>query len=100
GLDHLERVEALETARTRKPADVDARHPTVGNLPPDFVAPEARRKTFRHRRERMILYQAMIWLSNSTIIKLRDQLRDRGRRPSVAMEEPAEADTKLLLAEY
>jgi tellurite resistance protein len=48
----------------------------------------------------MILYCDMIWLSNSTIIKLRDQLRDRGRRPSVAMEEPGEADTKLMLAEF
>src|SRR5262249_54338168 len=47
-LDHLERVKALEASWTGEPTDVDARHSAVGDLPPDFVAPEARRKTFRH----------------------------------------------------
>ena len=27
----------------------------------------------------------MIWLSNSTVARLRDQLRARGRRPSIAL---------------
>jgi uncharacterized tellurite resistance protein B-like protein len=30
----------------------------------------------------------MIWLSNSTLFRLRDQLQDRGRRPSIAAPEP------------
>lgn len=30
----------------------------------------------------------MIWLSNSTLARLRDQLRDRGQRPSIAAPEP------------
>src|SRR5579863_9360762 len=28
----------------------------------------------------------MIWLSNSTIARLRDQLRTKGQRPSIAMD--------------
>jgi tellurite resistance protein len=35
----------------------------------------------------------MIWLSNSTIARLRDQLQQRGRRPSIAVPDPnASAD--------
>jgi uncharacterized tellurite resistance protein B-like protein len=49
----------------------------------------------------------MIWLSNSTLQKLRDQLKKRGLRPSIALS-PAEgggpasqdAETMLALAEY
>lgn len=51
----------------------------------------------------MILYHPMIWLSSSTIGRLRDQLRERGRRPSVALPAGVAADaaqTMQLLAEY
>jgi uncharacterized tellurite resistance protein B-like protein len=49
----------------------------------------------------------MIWLSNSTLQKLRDQLKKRGQRPSVALP-PSEgggppsqdAEAMLALAEY
>jgi tellurite resistance protein len=47
----------------------------------------------------------MIWLSNSTIARLRDQLRTRGQRPSVALSdisklEPEEAELAVVSAEY
>jgi hypothetical protein len=47
----------------------------------------------------------MIWLSNSTIARLRDQLRTRGQRPSVAMGDmsklaPDEAELAMVSAEY
>jgi tellurite resistance protein len=46
----------------------------------------------------------MIWLSNSTLARLRDQLRTRGQRPSVAVPEPNMAPEALELrnvtAEY
>jgi uncharacterized tellurite resistance protein B-like protein len=42
----------------------------------------------------------MIWLSNSTLARLRDQLLDSGRRPSVAAGTPAEAHAKWLATEY
>jgi tellurite resistance protein len=46
----------------------------------------------------------MIWLSNSTLARLRDQLRARGRRPSVAATDPnmSPEDVELLnlVAEY
>jgi uncharacterized tellurite resistance protein B-like protein len=47
----------------------------------------------------------MIWLSNSTIARLRDQLRTRGQRPSVALtdvstQDPQEAELAVVSAEY
>jgi uncharacterized tellurite resistance protein B-like protein len=46
----------------------------------------------------------MIWLSTSTIARLRDQLRTRGQRPSVALGEgkqtPEEAELATMKAEY
>jgi uncharacterized tellurite resistance protein B-like protein len=45
----------------------------------------------------------MFWLSTSTLTRLRDQLRARGERPSVALAPGVAADvaeTMLLLAEY
>jgi tellurite resistance protein len=45
----------------------------------------------------------MIWLSNSTLGRLRDQLRDRGQRPSIVMPAGVTkdvAETMQLLAEY
>ena len=47
----------------------------------------------------------MIWLSNSTIARLRDQLRTRGQRPSVALSNastlgPEEAELAVVSAEY
>jgi uncharacterized tellurite resistance protein B-like protein len=45
----------------------------------------------------------MIWLSNSTLQKLRDQLKKRGLRPSVAFDPSAssdEAEAKIVAAEY
>jgi tellurite resistance protein len=46
----------------------------------------------------------MIWLSNSTLARLRDQLRARGQRPSVAATDPnmSPEDVELLnlVAEY
>jgi uncharacterized tellurite resistance protein B-like protein len=46
----------------------------------------------------------MIWLSTSTIARLRDQLRTRGQRPSVALgdgkQTPEEAELATITAEY
>ncbi len=51
----------------------------------------------------------MIWLSNSTIARLRDQLRTRGQRPSVAVNvalsdvstlDPQDAELAIVSAEY
>jgi tellurite resistance protein len=47
----------------------------------------------------------MIWLSNSTIARLRDQLRTRGQRPSVALGDtsqltPEDAELAVVSAEY
>ena len=47
----------------------------------------------------------MIWLSNSTIARLRDQLRTRGQRPSIALTdastlEPQDAELAVVSAEY
>ena len=45
----------------------------------------------------------MIWLSSSTIIRLRDQLRDRGQRASIVLTPNVGSDvaeTMQLLAEY
>jgi tellurite resistance protein len=46
----------------------------------------------------------MIWLSNSTIARLRDQLRTRGQRPSVAIGAapltPDQAEQATVAAEY
>ena len=46
----------------------------------------------------------MIWLSTSTIARLRDQLRTRGQRPSVAIGDapltPDEAELATIAAEY
>ncbi len=46
----------------------------------------------------------MIWLSNSTLQRLRDQLRKRGQRPSVALPGPPlsgdAAQAMLAVAEY
>jgi len=47
----------------------------------------------------------MIWLSNSTIARLRDQLRTRGQRPSVALGdmskmEPEAAELAVVSSEY
>ncbi len=46
----------------------------------------------------------MTWLSNSTIARLRDQLRTRGQRPSVVLPganvTPDVAETMQLVAEY
>ncbi len=47
----------------------------------------------------------MIWLSNSTIARLRDQLRTRGQRPSIALSdastlEPQDAELAVVSAEY
>jgi uncharacterized tellurite resistance protein B-like protein len=47
----------------------------------------------------------MIWLSNSTIARLRDQLRTRGQRPSVVVGdvsalEPEAAELAVVSAEY
>jgi tellurite resistance protein len=47
----------------------------------------------------------MIWLSNSTVARLRDQLRKRGQRPSLALGdvsnlEPEAAELAVLSAEY
>jgi len=48
----------------------------------------------------------MIWLSNSTLQRLRDQLRERGQRPSIAMTtggagvSPEVAEALAAVAEY
>src|SRR3984885_12599814 len=47
----------------------------------------------------------MIWLSNSTVARLRDQLRTRGQRPSIALGdvstlEPEAAELAVVSAEY
>ena len=47
----------------------------------------------------------MIWLSNSTIARLRDQLRTRGQRPSVTLGDPAKlspeaAEIMVVTGEY
>lgn len=46
----------------------------------------------------------MIWLSNSTLVRLRDQLQQRGQRPSIVAPEPnmSADDVELMniLAEY
>lgn len=46
----------------------------------------------------------MIWLSTSTVARLRDQLRTRGQRPSVALGDgkmtPEQAETATVIAEY
>jgi uncharacterized tellurite resistance protein B-like protein len=47
----------------------------------------------------------MIWLSNSTVARLRDQLRTRGQRPSIALTdvsnlEPEAAELAVVAAEY
>jgi uncharacterized tellurite resistance protein B-like protein len=46
----------------------------------------------------------MIWLSNSTLSRLRDQLQARGQKPSVVVPEPGtsldEAELAALTAEY
>lgn len=45
----------------------------------------------------------MIWLSNSTLARLRDQLRSRGQRPSVVPAEPVTPDVLEMInlqAEY
>jgi uncharacterized tellurite resistance protein B-like protein len=45
----------------------------------------------------------MIWLSNSTLQRLRDQLRERGQRPSIALGEvvsPEMAEGLTIFAEY
>jgi uncharacterized tellurite resistance protein B-like protein len=47
----------------------------------------------------------MIWLSTSTIARLRDQLRTRGQRPSIALGdtpnlEPEAAELAVVAAEY
>ncbi|HEX3771276.1 MAG TPA: hypothetical protein VHV30_10445, partial [Polyangiaceae bacterium] len=47
----------------------------------------------------------MIWLSTSTVARLRDQLRTRGQRPSIALGdvsnlEPEAAELAVVAAEY
>jgi uncharacterized tellurite resistance protein B-like protein len=45
----------------------------------------------------------MIWLSNSTLQRLRDQLRERGQRPSIALHgvvSPEMAEGLTVVAEY
>jgi tellurite resistance protein len=45
----------------------------------------------------------MLWLSTSTIVRLRDQLQARGQRPSVALPpgvSPDAAETLMVVAEY
>lgn len=46
----------------------------------------------------------MIWLSNSTLARLRDQLRARGQRPSLVISNPAAspeaAELEAMTAEY
>jgi uncharacterized tellurite resistance protein B-like protein len=45
----------------------------------------------------------MIWLSNSTLQRLRDQLRERGQRPSIALSgavSPEVAEGLAIVAEY
>ena len=45
----------------------------------------------------------MIWLSNSTLQRLRDQLRERGARPSIVLEggvSPETAEGLAVVAEY
>jgi tellurite resistance protein len=45
----------------------------------------------------------MIWLSNSTLQRLRDQLRERGQRPSIALRgavSPEVAEGLTIVAEY
>lgn len=45
----------------------------------------------------------MLWLSTSTVSRLRDQLRTKGQRPSIAMPAgatPDLAETLMLVAEY
>ena len=45
----------------------------------------------------------MIWLSNSTLVRLRDQLQTRGQRPSIAASPgmtPDTAELMTILAEY
>lgn len=46
----------------------------------------------------------MIWLSNSTLVRLRDQLRQRGQRPSIAAVDPSMTPDAVelmnILAEY
>jgi tellurite resistance protein len=42
----------------------------------------------------------MIWLSNSTLARLRDQLRESGRRPSVVATSAEAAEGERLRAEY
>jgi uncharacterized tellurite resistance protein B-like protein len=44
----------------------------------------------------------MIWLSNSTVARLRDQLRLRGQRPSIAINglDPEAAELATIIAQY
>ncbi len=46
----------------------------------------------------------MIWLSNSTLVRLRDQLQARGQRPSVVAPDPSmspeNVELMAILAEY
>lgn len=42
----------------------------------------------------------MIWLSNSTLARLRDQLQRRGRRPSIVTAPAETAELVSILAEY
>jgi uncharacterized tellurite resistance protein B-like protein len=46
----------------------------------------------------------MIWLSNSTLARLRDQLRTRGQKPSIAVADPSmspeDAELMNIVAEY
>src|SRR5688572_9107536 len=45
----------------------------------------------------------MIWLSNSTLVRLRDQLQTRGQRPSIAAAPgmtPDTAELMTIVAEY
>jgi len=45
----------------------------------------------------------MIWLSNSTLQRLRDQLRERGQRPSIVLQgvvSPEMAEGLTIVAEY
>jgi uncharacterized tellurite resistance protein B-like protein len=42
----------------------------------------------------------MVWLSNSTLARLRDQLLESGRRPSAVASSPADAHAQRIQAEY
>lgn len=46
----------------------------------------------------------MIWLSSSTLVRLRDQLQQRGQRPSIVAQDPSlspeAVELQTLLAEY